>query len=376
MANRLSWLAWAGILRSDNSKGPWGGGGGNGPGDGNGSGGGPRNPWELPPGGRRGGKPGPSALDELLKRARRGGPPGGFPTGPASRSLWLIGVGLIVALWLLLTSFHLIRPEQRGVVTTFGRYSGMLEPGFQFTLPAPISAVEKIDVQQIRTEDFPTGNSENLMLTRDANIVDLTYSVRWDIKNPEDFAFQIANPPETVRAVAESAMRAVIASVTLDQAIGSGRTVIESEVQTLMQRILDEYNSGVRVQGIAVKQASPPAAVDEDFKQVTAAQQEAQAALNQARAYAQQKVAYAQGEAGQFDRLYDQYKLAPEVTRRRLYYETMEDVLAKSNKTIVEAPGVVPYLSLPGLQGGKPAPNPPAQAAQPAQPAQQQGGQR
>jgi membrane protease subunit HflK len=185
------------------------------------------------------------------------------------------------------------------------------------------------------------------MLTGDQNIVDLDYSVRWDINNPQNYAFQIANPVETVRATAESAMRAVIATTTLDDAIGSGRTGIEIRVQDMMQQILDSYKAGVRIQGVAIKQAAPPSQVMDDFKLVSAAQQEAQGMTNQARGYAQQVLAHAQGEAAAFDKVYEQYKLAPEVTRRRMYYETMETVLSKTDKTIVQAPGVVPYLPLP-----------------------------
>src|SRR6202008_4775795 len=131
-----------------------------------------------------------------------------------------------------------------------------------------------------------------------------------------------------------------------DQAMGSGRSRIEAEVQGRMQRILNEYKSGILVQGVAIKQAIPPQAVNDAFKDVTAAQQDAVAAKNNAQGYAQQLIAGAQGEAAQFDKVYSQYKLAPEVTRRRMYYETMEAVLAKTDKTIVETPGVLPYLPL------------------------------
>jgi len=157
--------------------------------------------------------------------------------------------------------------------------------------------------------------------------------------------------------------------------VGSGRTGIEQRVQDLTQSILNEYHSGVRIQGVAIKQATPPAQIVDDFNKVTAAQQEAVANVNQARSYAQQVIARAQGEAAQFDKVYEQYRLAPEVTRRRMYYETMEAVLAKSDKTIVETPGVVPYLPL--SKGGRSAPPPPEVAAPtpaPA-PAQQGGGQ-
>lgn len=350
------WRARGHILRNEPPKSPWGGkptGGGDDSGkggddSGKGGGGGPRNPWSFPPEGRRSRPGSVSSLDEFLKRARGGGGGPGLPGGVSGRSLWLIGVGLIVALWVLFTSIWQVAPQERGVVTFFGRYAGVLEPGIHLTLPAPFNNVEKIDVQNIREETFPASSGgENLMLTGDQNIVDLAYQVRWNIGNPQDYVFQIRDPQQTVRATAESVMRAVVADVDLDQALGRGRTVIEARVQQLMQETLDDYNSGVRIQGVAISKADPPNAVNDDFKAVSAAQQEAQSNLNNARAYAQQVIARAQGEAAQFDKIYEQYKLAPDVTKRRLYYETMEAVLAKSNKTIVEAPGVTPYLPLP-----------------------------
>jgi membrane protease subunit HflK len=150
-------------------------------------------------------------------------------------------------------------------------------------------------------------------------------------------------------------MRAVVAGVSLDEALGAGRTEIEQQVEQRMQEILDSYKSGIRVQGVAIKQADPPGAVNDAFKAVSAAQQEAQSYLNAARAAAQQVTAKAQGEAASFDKVYEQYKLAPEVTRRRMYYETMEGVLSNVDKTIVETGNVTPYLPLPELKK-RPAP--------------------
>lgn len=376
MIKRLRWRALGGVLFNDIKKGPWGdggSGGGSGGDGGSGGGGGPRNPWQMPPGGPRP-RGNASTLDEFLKRARRGGGPQ-FPGSQNPRTLVSIGIAVIVLVWLVFTSFHSIAPNERGVVTFFGRYSGTLEPGIRMTLPAPFASVEKVNVQGTRTEDFPAGggsSGENLMITGDQNIVDLGYSVRWDINNPQDYIFQIRDQESTVRATAESAMRAVVASVTLDQAIGAGRTVIEARVQDAMQQILDDYKSGVRVLGVAISKADPPSAVNDDFKAVSAAQQEAQANLNNARAYAQQVIARAGGEAAQFDKIYEQYKAAPEVTRRRLYYETMEAVLAKSDKTIVEAPGVTPYLPLPEAKRAAPVPAPDITVSTPA-PVQQGG---
>jgi membrane protease subunit HflK len=149
-------------------------------------------------------------------------------------------------------------------------------------------------------------------------------------------------------------MRAVISQVTLNDAMGDKRSEIEAQVAENMQRILDAYRSGVQIQGVAIKQADPPDAVNDAFKEVTAAQQDAQSYINQSRAYALQLTAKAQGEATAFDKVYEQYKLAPDVFRRRMYYETMEQVLSKVDKTIVEAPGVTPYLPLPQVQKSQP----------------------
>jgi membrane protease subunit HflK len=355
---------------SDKSKRPWGG-----QGDDKGDDG-PPNPWTIPPAGKRGR---PTALDEWIKRARSGGGGGGgshfsLPGGPGGRSLWLIGIGLVVLVWIAVTSIHPIGPQERGVITFFGRYAGTLGPGIHLTFPAPINRVAAIDVQNIRNEDFPDGGGENLMLTGDQNIIDLAYSVRWNVANAQDYEFQIADPRSTVRATAESAMREVIANVDLDDAMGPGRTTIEAEVQDRMQKILDSYNAGIRIQGVAIKQADPPAQVNDAFKDVTAAQRDAVAARNNAAAYAKQVVAQAQGEAAQFDRLYQQYKLAPEVTKRRMYYETMENILVRTDKVIVDSKNVLPYLNLKG-GGGQPLPAPDDGNVQTAAPAPSGGGQ-
>jgi modulator of FtsH protease HflK len=349
MRKFFGWGARAGALMNENRGGPWGTGGGSG---GSGGGGGPRNPWG---GGPRRPRPGGgtgniTSLDEFLKKSRdRFG--GRFPQ-QEGRPYWLYGLGIAVILWLLFTSIHRIGPQERGVLTRFGSYVGTMQPGISFSLPAPIDRVQKLDVEEIRTIDVPTGgtSSENLILTGDQNIIDLAYSVRWNIADPELYLFQISNPEETIREVAESAMRAVVAGVTLEDAIGAGRGEIEGRVQTTMQQLLNGYGSGIRVQGVAIKQSDPPAAVTEAFKDVSAAQQQAQAYINDARAYALQITAKAQGEATAFDKVYEEYRLAPEVTRRRMYYETMEKVLSKVDKTIVEAPGVTPYLPLPQIQ--------------------------
>ncbi len=361
MANLFGWLNKAGNLQNEAPKSPWGSGsgggnGGSGSGDGKGGSGGsgPRNPWSFPPEGRRprsggggggnGGGNGP--FDDLMRRMGSGG---GLPVPPGGAKLWLFVVAGLLLVWVIFTSFHAISPRERGVVTTLGRYSGTLSSGVQFTLPAPFQLVEVVDVGTVRTEKFPESGA-NLMLTGDQNIVDLAYSVNWYISDAADYSFQLKDPIETVKDTAESAMRAVIATTTLTEAIGEGQGRISADVQAAMQKVLDEYHSGIRVQSVALTKAAAPEQVDDAFKAVQAAQQGAQGARNNANGYAQQVIAVAQGEAAEFDKIYEQYKNAPEVTRRRLYYETMEQVLARTNKTIVEAPGVTPYLPLPGLR--------------------------
>lgn len=344
------WMAQIGAAMSEG--GPWGGrgsGGSGGDGDEGSGGKGPRNPWSQPPRGSRQPGRGPSALDELLRRGREGFG-GGLPHRPDTKQLWPILAVLFVVIWIALTSVHRIGPQERGVLTRLGSYAGTMRPGISLSLPAPFDSVTAVDVEEIRTINIPSGAGEKLVLTGDQNIVDLAYSVRWNIRDAALYKFQLADPDETIREVAESAMRSVVATVSLNDTIGSGRTEIEQRVQQRMQEILDGYRSGILVQGVAIKQADPPEAVNDAFKEVSAAQQTAQTYMNEARAYAQQLTAKAQGEAASFDKVYSEYKLAPEVTRRRMYYETMEEVLANVDKTVVEAGGVTPYLPLPEIR--------------------------
>ena len=364
--------SWAGRVRglfADN-KGPWGtppsGGGGDTP-----PGNEPQSPWGQPAKPRpTGGRSSVSSLDDFLKKSRGrlgggGGSGRGFGGmgGRPDRSLFVWGAIGLAALWFLFTTMHVIAPEERGVVTRFGRYSHTLGPGVGLTLPSPIDRVQKVNVEEIREIALGSAAEETLMLTGDQNIIDIAYQVRWNIRDPEQFLYELAAPEDTIRQVAESAMRQVVAQFSLNDAIGNQRGQIESRVQEEMQQTLDSYDSGVVIQGVAVRQADPPAAVNEAFKDVTAAQQDAQREVNGSNAYALQLRQIAQGEATAFDKVYEQYRLAPEVTRRRMYYETMERVLRGVDKTIVETPGVTPYLPVP--QMSRPAPAAPAAPAQP-----------
>jgi modulator of FtsH protease HflK len=373
MIKIFGWGGRSGAVMNEN-RGPWGGGGSGGGGGGSGGGGGPRNPWGQPPRRRPSGTSGNvTSLDDFLKKSRERLGSGGGGTGfnfQDGRPYWLYGLIAFLLLWLVFTSVHRIGPQERGVVTVFGNYTRTMQPGISLTWPAPFARVEKIDVENIRTVDIGSTEAaqENLILTGDQNVIDLAYSVRWNIRDPQLFLFQIANPEATIREVAESAMRAVVARVSLDDAIGAGRSEIEQRVEQTMQQLLDDYRAGVVVQGVAIKQSVPPSAVNDAFLEVSAAQQQAQSYMNDARAYALQLTAKAQGEAAAFDKVYAEYRLAPEVTRRRMYYETMERILARVDTTIVEAPGVTPYLALPEVQRRQQQRQQPQAQAQPAQP--------
>ena len=304
-----------------------------------------------------------SSLDEFLKRSRGrlgGSPGGGFNFGGRpDRSLFGWAAIAFALLWLLFTTMHSISGQERGVVTRFGRYSHTLSPGIGLTLPSPIDRVQKINVEDIREVNLGSAAEETLMLTGDQNLIDIAYQVRWNIRDPEQYLYELAQPEDTIRQVAESAMRQIISQVSLQDAMGVARGEIEARVRDEMQQTLDSYRSGVVIQGVAIRQADPPAQVNDAFKEVTAAQQKAQTEVNNANSYALQLRQIAQGEATAFDKVYEQYKLAPEVTRRRMYYETMERVLRNVDKTVVETPGVTPYLPLGEVR--RSAPRGPAQ---------------
>ncbi|HET9628045.1 MAG TPA: protease modulator HflK, partial [Novosphingobium sp.] len=262
----------------------------------------------------------------------------------------LIAVG-VLAVWLLSTTTHMLGPKEQGIVTTLGSYSRTIQPGVSWTLPWPIENVRVEDVTSIKRDTIPEGEAEKLMLTSDQNLVDISYLVRWNIKDLKLYAFQLADPDATVKEVAEAAMRASIAEVPLSEAMGgTGRAFVEQAVRTRMQAVLDAYRSGVLIQGVEIKKADPPAKVIDAFQKVTAAQQDAQRERSNAQAWAQQITQRAQGDATAFNKVYEQYKLAPEVTRRRMYYETMERVLGGNDKVIIAAPGVTPYLPLPEVK--------------------------
>jgi membrane protease subunit HflK len=378
------------VLAMAGKKNPWGKGGGDGeggdPGAGGDSGGegdtppsnedkprGPRNPWL--PGGGGGDKPrrAPNIEDIFRQRGpegprRVGGGGGGpgfrLPERPGGKSWFPVAIGAIALVWLGVTSLHFVQPREQGIVTWFGsKYSRTLNPGTSLTLPWPIQSVTVENVSGIRLENIG-GSGENLILTGDQNLVDLSYLIRWNIKDLVQYNFELAEPQETLREVAEAAMRASVAEADLDTVLsGAGREQVETRVRTRMQSILDAYGAGIAVQGVEIARTEAPQQVIEAFNDVLAARQDAERNLNEARRYEQQLLAQAQGSAAEFNEIYEQYRLAPEVTRRRLYYETMESVLSNTDKTIVEADGVTPYLPLPEIRRRAQQATPPAAPA-------------
>jgi len=347
-------------------------------------GGGGRGPWgQQPPGGG----PQPPNLEDLLKRGQdrfRSLMPGGSGGGWGLAVIALI----VVAVWMG-SGFYRVQPDEQGVVLRFGKWVKTTQPGLNYHLPTPIESVltpkvtrvNRVDVGFKQREGISTTTSirdipeESLMLTGDENIVDIDFSVFWIIKNAGDYLFNIERPEVTVKAVAESAMRELIARSPIQRALTEGRKAIEGDATKLVQEALDEYGAGIQITEVRLQKVDPPGAVIAAFRDVQAAEADRVRATNEAEAYAndiiprargdaarvlqegeaykQQKIAEAEGEAARFQSIYNEYKTAKKVTSRRLYLETMEDVLAGMDKIILDggpnSPGVVPYLPLTEL---------------------------
>ena len=359
---------------SNQGGGPWGSG---------------KGPWGSGP---QSSGPNPPDLEELLRRSQdklRTVLPGGSFGG---RGLALI-VLAVLALWGF-SGFFRVEPDELGVVLRFGKYVRDVQPGLNYHLPYPVESaltpkalrVNKIDVGMRLVEDIRRGTTsreapeESLMLTGDENIVDVDFSVFWLVKpgGVSDYLFNIQNPEGTVKAVAESAMREVIGRSQIQPILTGARQTIEGGVQDLMQRTLDHYGAGVQITQVQLQKVDPPAQVIDAFRDVQAARIDAERAQNEAQTYAnrvvpeargrvaqitqaaeayrEQTVAEATGQAARFLKIYEQYKNAPEVTRQRMYLETMERLFGGTDKIIVDTSknaggtGVVPYLPLNELR--------------------------
>ncbi|MBO9408921.1 FtsH protease activity modulator HflK [Shimia sp. R9_1] len=373
-----------------NNGGPWGGGGNNqggGGNRGNNNGNGQRPP--------QGDGPQIPDIDDLMKKGqdqlrvlmggrgggggqRNGGGAGGQGGPGLTKGTVAIGALVAAGLWAM-ASFYTVKPEEKSVELFLGEYSATGNPGLNFA-PWPLVTAEVLPVTNEQTEDIPTRGSrtDGLMLTGDENIVDIDFQVVWNISDPAQYLFNLRDPQETIRAVSESAMREIIAQSELAPVLNRDRGIITDRLQESIQTTLDTYNSGVNIVRVNFDGADPPEEVKDAFREVQSASQErdrlekqadaysnrvtagargeAAQILEEAEAYRAQVVNQAQGEASRFSAVLEEYAKAPDVTRKRLYLETMEDVLGGIDKVIIDEntgdQGVVPYLPLNELRKG------------------------
>lgn len=370
---------------------PWSSQNGGGGGGWKGGGGGP---WGQGP--QSGGQQ--PDLEEILKRSQdrlKQAMPGGGASGLFLAVLLFLGVAIIGFLGFTAT----IGPNDVGIVLRFGKYDRLLTSGLQFRWPYP---VEQVFVQDVTSRNrveigFQSGavstygmsqparaeTAESLMLTGDLNIIDINFVVVWRISDPVAYKFNMENPATTVKAVAESSMREVIGKNKIESLLTTDREKTQLEVRTLMQEILEKrYNAGIQIDEVNLLQVSPPAQVNDAFRDVQTARADQERSQNVAQGYANEIVPKARGQAEQilltaqgyrqqtvdeargrtdrFLKIYDEYAKAPDVTRRRMYLETMERVLGGVDKVIIDekgaASGVVPFLPLSDIakpHGGK-----------------------
>lgn len=347
-----------------------------------GNGQGPRGPWSRGPSGNSPNDP--PGLEQLIKRGQdrlKRFMPGGF----LNVGGFAVAALAVVAIWLL-TGIYIVTPQEQGVVLRFGKYVERTGPGIHYRFPWPIETVETPEVTTVNqitvgygqenesSEDSDEGQDESLMLTGDENIVDVNFTVGWVIKDAADYLFNVENPDATIKAVAESAMREVVGQTQIEPILTQDRAPVENQVRDLMQQTLDIYHAGVTITQVKMQKADIPPEVIDAYRDVQAARADQERSRNEAEAYAnkiipeargkaakiiqdaeayrQQVMAEAQGEAKRFLSVYEEYKKAPEVTRRRMYLETMSQILAGTSKVVIDdsiGKGVVPYLPLPGL---------------------------
>lgn len=365
--------------KDNNGQGPWGRPTGSGNGNNSGN--------NRPTGG---GEPpkGPD-FDDFLRKGQeklRQFTGGGGRDGSKGIALF---AAIIVVLWAS-SGIYFVKADEQGVVTRFGEFTRTTPPGMHYHLPYPIEAVQLPRVTAINHEEigFRSGGAsrtnrtgevplaeESLMLTGDENILDIDFEVQWKISSAADFLFNIRNPDETVKAVAESAMREVIGKSKIANVLAEGKLQVAQDTRKLMQDTLNAYNAGIEVITVNLLKADPPAEVLDAQRDVQTALADAETARNQAEAYhndivpkargeaqklvldaeayKQEVIARAQGEASRFSAIYNEYKVAKDVTKKRMYLETMENILQGMNKIIVEGKGanaVQPYLPLPELR--------------------------
>ncbi len=340
--------------------------------------------------GKKGGgnNDGPPDLDEMWRSfnqklnsifGKKGG--GGAPSGPSEPSMKQIGGGiglvaaLILAIWLA-SGFYIVDESQRGVVLTFGKYSQTTTAGLRWRLPYPIQTHELVSLTQVRTIEIGYRNNvktkvlrESLMLTDDENIIDIQFAVQYTLKDPEDYLFNNRRPEETVMQAAETAFREIVGKSSMDFALYEGREQIAVSAQKLMQDILDRYKTGVSISKVVMQNAQPPEQVQAAFDDAVKAKQDLERQKNEGQAYfndvvpkargsasrlteeatgyRQRVVANAEGEASRFKQILAEYSKAPQVTRERMYLETMQQIFSSTSKVLVDARSGGNMLFLP-----------------------------
>ena len=349
-------------------------------------------PWDNGGGGpKRSDLRGRPEIEDFLKRGRdklRQAMPSG--SGLPGSIAFLVATLLAAILAYYAFTFR-VNPDEQGVVMRFGKVTRQEPPGLHFRMPYPIDEVRlpKVTRQNIMEVGMRTGTGtrsagvsyvreESLMLTGDENIVDVNFVVFWRIKDAQAYLFNIQNPEVTVKEVAESAMREVVGQSDIQPILTGARQKTEQAVQTLMQDVLDHYGAGIRIDQVQLQKVDPPTQVIDAFRDVQAAATDKERLQNEAASYAsrvvpeargeaerilqgamgykEQSVAEATGQSARFLKIYDEYKNAPEVTRKRMYLETMERIMSGTDKIIVDTKsgqGVVPLLSLRPLEKRK-----------------------
>jgi membrane protease subunit HflK len=356
-----------------------------------------RDPW-----GRRA-DAGPPDLDEVFRRLRKrfggGGNDNRGSAGGPPPALWAGVLALLAALWLL-SGFYVVREGERGVVLRFGKFDTTTTPGLRWHLPYPVERVLKVNIGEIRTAEIGYRGSlgargesdvsqESQMLTADENIVDVKLAVQYRVKDAADYVFKVREPDLTVAQVAESAIREVVGKSRMEFILTEGRDVVAQQVAVLLQQTLDRYGTGIEVTSVNMQDAQPPEPVQAAFFDAVKAREDEQRLINEAQAYRNEviprargevariladaeayqgeTVARAEGDGARFAQLAEQYRAAPQVTRQRLYIETMEQVLARTPKVLIGDGKQVALLPLDKLLAA--APNEPEPAAKPAEPA-------
>jgi membrane protease subunit HflK len=337
-------------------------------------------PW----GGRRK-KQGPPDLDEVLRKLQQkiaglfgGKGPSGDGSAPKSNAPAILVVVLaVLAIWVALDSFYIIQPAERGVVLRFGKYVDTLQPGPSIRLPRPIEQVIRVNVDQIQLVEVgyrseapkSTILDEASMLTQDENIVDVKVAVQYKVKSPADYLFHDRNTELTIRDATESSIREVVGKSKMDFVLKEGRSEVAARAKELLQAILDRYNNGLLVTSVNLQDAQPPEQVQEAFFDAIRAREDQDRLINEAEAYANEVipkarggaarvtedanaykakiVATAEGDASRFSQILHEYQKAPEVTRKRMYLETLESVMSNTSKILVDVEKGSNLLYLP-----------------------------